>query len=174
MRLRLLPLLVIAKLPLPMELLLVTPVSSRALWEGHLAAMRAVFLRPFLLLGAGYVGLAAAGGIVVGGDWPSRLTMLLAAVGLPAVGVVVHGCDFLAVAHHASRWALVYDRPWKAWLRTAVMMLALPGLFCSYGRVVVDLVVIGQERPRLEAFRELVRRWYFPDALGPGWGTPRT
>jgi ABC-type transport system involved in multi-copper enzyme maturation permease subunit len=156
-----------------MELILVTPVSSRRMFDGLMAAVRSLFLWPFLTLALVQVALGLAERIVEGGDWPSRATMLLMGAGPAILKAGVHGFDLLAVAYHASRWALHYDRPIKALIRTALLVLLLPVLFCSHGRIVVDLIVIGQARPILERFRDLVRTWYFPGTLGVGFGAPR-
>ncbi|MCC6231086.1 MAG: hypothetical protein IT580_00475, partial [Verrucomicrobiales bacterium] len=157
-----------------MELLLATPISSQALCAGHLAALRRLFTRPFLMLAVASISLAVLERLLDGGDWPSVGIRFLTA-GVPALfSVVLHGLDLVAVAYHASRWALFYDRPAKALLRTTLLLLLLPALFCSVGRLFVDLFVILQSRPLLERFRDLVRGWYFPGFLGTGYGAPRT
>jgi hypothetical protein len=157
-----------------MELLLVTPVTSRRLCDGHFSAMRSVILWPVIILGVVEIGLGIAGKVVAGGDWPSRATMLLWGAGPAAMDVGVHALDLVAVAYHASRWALAYDRPAKALARTTLLVIVLPALFCNYGRIFVDLFVIGHARPMLEHFRELARAWYFPGPVASVFGSPRT
>ncbi len=156
-----------------MELLLATPVQSRALCEGHLAAIRRLFLAPYLILALTSIALHTAGRLMDGGDWPSLAARVTFGM-IPAVfAAALHGLDFIAVAFHASRWALHYDRPSKTLMRTSVLVLLLPALFCSVGRLFVDLFVILQNRPLLSGFRDLVRGWYFPGALGTSYGAPR-
>lgn len=151
-----------------MELLLVTPVTSRGLCDGHLAAMRRNFLGPFMVLGLIEVALSLAGTLVKGGDW-----LYVMGVAPTALAVLVHGLDLIAVAYYASRWALFYDRPGKALLRTTLVALVFPALFCSYGRFIIDVFLIAQNRPLLERFRELARRWYFPGPAEVVFGAPR-
>src|SRR5690606_13932413 len=114
-----------------MELILVTPVSSRRMFDGYMAAVRSLFLWPFLFLAFLQIVLGLAERIVEGGYWPSRGTFLLMGVGPAILTSAVHGFDLLAVAYHASRWALHYDRPIKALMRTTFLVLVLPALFCS-------------------------------------------
>lgn len=156
-----------------MEILLTTPLSNRTLTEGHFAAMRHMVVWPVLLLGLLQTALSLVAKLVIGGDWPSIGTLVLVAVTPPLVGLLIHFADFLAVAYHASRWALHYDRPAKALLRTILLVLVLPALFCGQARFLVALFVIGQTRPLLERFRDRVQAWYFPDPLGHFFGAPR-
>lgn len=156
------------------ELVLVTPVSSRTLLDSHLAALRRVFLWPYLTLSALLLAAGVGGRIVVGGDWPST-TAMIAAGALPALfSIAVHGLDLLAIAYHASRWALTYDRPVKAIARTTFVVLLLPTLLCWNGRFLIDLIVIGRARPILERFRELTRGWFFPGPAAARFGAPHS
>lgn len=156
-----------------MELLLVTPIASRRMCDGHVAAIRAWVVWPFVVLALMQLAAGVGGKMVAGGDWPSRATMVLFGAFPAVLAAAVHGLDLVAVTYHASRWALHYDRPTKALARTLLLVVALPALVCSYGRLVVDLLVIGRYRPMVEKFRDLCRGWYFPDLRGPGHGVPR-
>lgn len=156
-----------------LEILLVTPASNRLLCDGHLAALRRIFGPPILVLGLLQFTLRVLGAVLRGGDWPSLGTLLFSA-GLPAMlHFATHLLESLAVAYHATRWALCHDRPVKTIIHTVVVVLALPALFCFPGRAVADLLIIALNRPRLENFRDLVRRWFFPSPFGAGFGTPR-
>lgn len=156
-----------------MELILTTPVSSHTLGSGHLAALREMFTRPLLALGVLQIALSLAGRLITGGDWPSRTTLVVVAVGPPLFGVFTHFADFVALAYHASTHALRYDRPVKAIARSLILVLALPALLCGQARLVVDLLVIGQLAPGLERFRELARGWHFPGWSGSNYGPVR-
>ncbi len=157
-----------------MEVLLMTPVSNRQLLTGHLAGLRRMMVGPFLLLAGSQLGVGIVGQCLAGGDWPSTANMILAGAVPPVLSAMVHAIDLVAVGLHASRWALHYDRPAKALLRTLLLVVFLPSLFCSVGRLVIDLIVIASNRPVLSRFREAVRSWYFPGSLGPGFGIPRS
>lgn len=144
-----------------LELLVTTPETSSRLWAGHLAALRKVFLVPFVVLSLSDVGLGVGVRLAMGGDWPSRTAQCLAGA-MPAVAEsAIHGLDMVAVAFHSALGALRMDRPAKAILRTLLLVLALPalvcGVFCGSGRLVVDLVVIAAASQRLDRFRDLVR-----------------
>ncbi len=156
-----------------MELLLVTPVTSRRLCDGHLAGMRDAFVWPLVVLSTVEVGVGLFGTIVKGGDWPSRGTMILSGTLPAALAVGVHWMDFIAVTYHASRWALHFARPGRALFHTVGLVLILPALFCSYGRVLIDVYVISRSRSVLERFREAARGWYFPGPLTNAFGAPR-
>lgn len=157
-----------------MEILLTTPLSSLSLCDGHLAVMRQLVVWPALLLGLLQSTLSLVEKLLLGGDWPSMGTLVLVAVVPPLVGLLIHGADFLAVAYHASRWALHYDRPAKALLRTLVLVLVLPALLCGQARFLVALYVAGLNRHLLERFRDRVLGWYFPGVVGRWFGAPRS
>ncbi len=145
-----------------MELLMLTPIPGAAMWRGHLAAVRGIFLWPFLALAVLQIGLGIGGRMAMGGDWPSFGILVVTGL-VPAVLILlVHALDFVAVAYYSARWALHYDRPGKALFRTLLLVIALPGLFCSHGRFVVDLLVMARTAGDLDRFRELVRGWFVP------------
>lgn len=156
-----------------MEILLVTPVTGRQLADSHLTAMRTLVTGPFLLLSITHLGIGIASRPVAGGDWPNLTTMIMAGT-LPAVfTIVVQAFDLVAIAYHASRLALKYDRPIKALARTLIGVGLLPAVICGQGRLLVDLIVIGQSRPALNRFRELARGWFFPGPAAAHFGPPR-
>ena len=145
-----------------LELLLVTPVSGNRMWSGHIAAARGIFLWPFVVLALLELGFGMGVKLAKGGDWPS-MAMMVFAGGLPAViSVAVNGLDCFAIAYHASRWALHYDRPGKALLRTVLWVVVLPVLLCSYGRFLIDLLVIARVSGDLTRFRDLARSSFLP------------
>ncbi|MGE3311859.1 MAG: ABC transporter permease [Limisphaerales bacterium] len=148
-----------------MELLLVTPVSGSRMWRGHVAAVRAIFLWPFLALAVLEWGLGVRRGLAAVGDWSNPVDWLLSLVIPATFPVVVHGLDFVAIAYHSAGWAMRYDRPGKALFRTFFLVMLLPALLCSLGRVVVDLLVIARAAGALEGFRELAHRKLFPGAV---------
>lgn len=156
-----------------MELLLTTPISSYSLREGHLSALREMFLRPALLLGALQILTSCAGRWLAGGDWPNVATLLFVAIVPPTLGLLVHLADFLAAAYHISFMSFRYDRPTQAITRTTLMTLALPLLLCSWGRILVDLFVIGQYARTLDRFRDLAHAWYFRSDAPRAFAAPR-
>lgn len=156
-----------------MELILTTPVSSQSLRQGHFAALREMFLRPALLLVLLQIGFGLAGRWIAGGDWPNRTTLILAAVTPPAFGALTHFAEFLAVSFHVSTHALRYDKPSKAIARSVVSVLLLPLIFCSWGRIVIDVILIGQHTTRLDRFRELAQGWFFPSRVDLNFSAPR-
>lgn len=156
-----------------MELLLTTPLSSQAFRQGHLAALREMFAWPVVLVGVTLVGVRLAGRLLDGGDWPSLTVLYLDATVPPMLGMLVHALDFVALAYHATTWSLHYDRPFKAVLRSTLLLLALPHAICGWGRFIVDLLVIGQRSRGLDRFRELVHGWHFGSRLARVFGTPR-
>ncbi len=157
-----------------MEMLLVTPVSSQRLRDGHQAAIRRLFVWPWILLASASLALGVAGTWVTGGDWPDPLTLILAGLMPSLWNVVVHAADLLAVGAYASVCALRSDRPSRALLRTTVVVLLLPLVLCSSARIVADLYFLAQAAPALERFRDLARGWYFPGVLGRVFGAPRS
>lgn len=156
-----------------LELLLTTPVTSRNLREGHFAAARELVLRPVLLLGLGSVLLNLTGRLLDGGDWPSRTVLVLSAMAPPMLSVAVHALDLLALAFHATTWSLRYDRPVKVLVRSGLLILFIPNIFCGQGRFLIDLLVLGQMSPGLDRFRDLVRARFFPDRRAQAFGIPR-
>ncbi|MBL9138626.1 MAG: ABC transporter permease subunit [Verrucomicrobiales bacterium] len=156
-----------------MEMLLITPVTDRQFLRGHFAGLRRTVLGPFLVLAAGQVGMGVAGRLLAGGDWPTVATQVVVGAAPALFTSLVHALDLVAVAIHASRWALFYDRPSKALLRTSLLIVVLPTIFCNGGRLLIDLIAILNCNPVLLRFRDLVVRWYFPGQLGPGFGPPR-
>ncbi|MCC7377022.1 MAG: ABC transporter permease subunit [Verrucomicrobiales bacterium] len=157
-----------------MEMLLMTPVTDHQLLNGHLAGLRRMILGPFLVVAGAQFALGIIGRCLAGGDWPSAVTMVMAGAVPPLFSAMVHAIDLVAVGIHASRWALHYDRPTKALLRTVLLVIILPSMMCSAARLFIDLIVIMNHRPVLNRFRETVRAWYFPGELGPGFGMPRS
>lgn len=156
-----------------MELILTTPVSSQSLRQGHFAALREMFLRPGLLLVLLQIGFGLAGRWMAGGDWPSRTALVFAAIAAPTLGALLHFAEFLAVTFHVSTHALRYDKPSKAIARSLVTVLILPFLFCSWGRIVIDLILIGQYATRLDRFRDLAHSWFFPSRVDLSFSAPR-
>jgi len=155
-----------------LESLLITPVSGAAMWNGHLAGVRAIFLWPVTGLAALQIGLGVWGKIATGGDWPSLAALLFAGFLAPVLTLAVHGLDFLAVAYASARWALRYEHAGKAVFRTVLMVLVLPGIFCNYGRFFVDLIIVAQCSRMLEPFRDRVREWFLQGDRVPQF-TPR-
>ena len=146
-----------------LETLMITPVTGAAMWNGHLAGIRAIFLWPVTGLAALQVVLGGCGKVVTGGDWPSFVAMLFAGIVVPVLTLAIHGLDFLAVAYASARWALRYEHAGKAIFRTVLMVLVLPGVLCNYGRFIVDLIVVAQCARMLEPFRDRVREWFMPE-----------
>ena len=156
-----------------LELLLVTPVAGVRMWNGHIAAVRGVFLWPFLVLSVLEVIFGIGVKVAKGGDWPSWAMIVLVG-GLPAVvSSLINGLDCFAIAYHAGRWALHYDRPGKALLRTVVLVVVLPVVLCSYGRFLVDLLVIAAVSGELNRFRDLARNSFLPKSSEPVRRPPR-
>lgn len=145
-----------------MELLLVTPVSGGKMWQGHIAAVRGIFLWPYLVMSLLAVGLGVGENWAKGGDWPSWVVMVVWGAVPATIQAVVNALDFFAIAYHAAWWALNHDRPGKALLRTVLWVMVLPAMFCGVGRFVVDLLVIAQAASALDRFRDLARGWYTP------------
>lgn len=156
-----------------MEMLLITPVSDRQLYQGHFAGLRRTILGPFLLLAGSQVLIGISDRLLAGGDWPSVTTQVVTGAFPPLFHGMVLAMDLMAVALHASRWALHYDRPSKALLRTCLLVVVLPLLLCSAARLLIDLMVILHCKQFLFRFREAIRSWYFPGHLGLGFGPPR-
>jgi uncharacterized membrane protein YhaH (DUF805 family) len=149
-----------------LELLLVTPVAGVRMWNGHIAAVRGVFLWPFLVLALMEVSFGIGVKVAQGGDWPSRAMMVLAGGSPAVISALINGLDCFAIAYHAGRWALHYDRPGKALLRTVVLVVVLPVVLCSSGRFLVDLLVISAVAGELNRFRELARNSFLPRTEG--------
>ena len=141
-----------------MELLLATPVSSASLWSGHLAAVRALFLWPFVTLSVLGLVLGVGGKLALGGDWPSWAVLWLAGAAPAVLEAVVQGLDLVAIAYYAACWAMRYDRPGKAMLRTLLLAAITPAVLCSHGRFMIDLLILAQAAPELDRFRDLARR----------------
>jgi len=157
-----------------MELLLVTPVPGRILHEGHRGACRRIFIWPWIVLSLAHVGFGIAGRVVAGGDWPDSTTLVMAGF-LPALWQsLVHALDLLAVEAYATFHALRSDRPARVLLRSVVMIILVPYVFCLAARFLVDLLVLGQKAPHLERFRDLARGWYFRGPLDRIFGAPRS
>lgn len=156
-----------------LELLLVTPVAGVRMWNGHIAAVRGVFLWPFLALAVLEVSFGIGMKVAQGGDWPSRAMMVLAGGSPALISALMNGLDCFAIAYHAGRWALHYDRPGKALLRTVVLVVVLPVVLCSSGRFLVDLLVISSVSGELNRFRDLARNSFLPKPSEPLRRPPR-